>query len=90
MTAAFHGPGFSQKAAWPPGTTVQVPTPGPSASSRRRDSSGRMMMSSLAASTSVDTLTGSQGDDWYFVHTKGALTDTITSFGTGDFKQAID
>ncbi|HTK78338.1 MAG TPA: pre-peptidase C-terminal domain-containing protein, partial [Gemmataceae bacterium] len=40
--------------------------------------------------TSVDTLTGSQGDDWYFVHTKGALTDTITSFGTGDFKQAID
>ena len=57
MTAVFHGPGFSQKAAWPPGTTAQVPTPGPSASNRRRDRSGRMMMSSLAASTSVGTLT---------------------------------
>ena len=57
MTALFQGPGFSQKAAWPPGTTAQVPVPGPSASKSRRDNSGRMMMSSLAASTSVGTVT---------------------------------
>jgi len=40
--------------------------------------------------TSVDTLTGSQGQDWYFVHTIGSLADIITSLGTGDLKQAID
>ena len=40
--------------------------------------------------TSVDTLTGSQGQDWYFVHTKGSLADIITSFANDDFKQAID
>lgn len=40
--------------------------------------------------TNIDTLTGSQGGDWYFVHVNGKLADTITSFGTGDFKQAID
>jgi hypothetical protein len=39
---------------------------------------------------SVDTLTGSQGQDWYFVHTIGSLSDIITSFGTGDLKQAVD
>jgi len=40
--------------------------------------------------TSVDSLTGSQGQDWYFVHTGAPLTDIITSFGTGDLKTSID
>jgi Ca2+-binding RTX toxin-like protein len=39
---------------------------------------------------SVDSLSGSSGQDWYFVHTVGTLTDNITSFGTGDFKTPID
>jgi Ca2+-binding RTX toxin-like protein len=40
--------------------------------------------------TSIDKLTGSSGQNWFFVDTVGPFADTITDFGTGDFKTSIN